>query len=251
MVNNCQQIFIAYNMASIFNENTQYDMVQLPSKGECYRNKIHQLPVAYLTASDENIITSPKLLANGTMCDVLLEKKILDKTFNVNDLCIADREAILLWLRRTGYGDIFSYIDENGKEKEIDLSKITFNDFNQKGDEQGYFEITTPNGDIVKYRLLTRKDETEITRRVTELNNNIMSGNVLSMVEYYNKVVYQLLIHHIVSVNGNGKIDEWLNGFEYKDFKSFMEELLKILPVTNVKELGSLELNESLFYVLK
>lgn len=93
----------------IYIDESRYEIVQLPSKGECYRNKVKVLPVGYLTALDENIITSPQLLENGTMCDVLLEKKILDKTFNVKDLCIADREAILLWLK-----------DDNQKE-EVEL----------------------------------------------------------------------------------------------------------------------------------
>ena len=38
-----------------------YDIIPLPSKGECYRNKKDRVKVAYLTAADENIITSPNL----------------------------------------------------------------------------------------------------------------------------------------------------------------------------------------------
>lgn len=235
-------------MTNILNENIQYEMVQLPSKGECYRNKVRQLPVSYLTASDENIITSPKLLENGTMCDVLLEKKILDKTFNVNDLCLVDREFILLWFRRTGYGDTFSYVDENGEKEEIDLSKITFKDFNQKGDEQGHFEITSSKGDAIKYHLLTHTDEIELSKWMGELNNSIMHDTDMSQVEYYNKIAWRLLMHQIVSVNGNYEIDEWLSGLEYKDFKSIIEKLQMASPGTVAKTLGGLELNESLFY---
>ncbi len=39
--------------------NAQYDVIQLPSNGQCYRSKVDRVPVAYLTAYDENIITSP------------------------------------------------------------------------------------------------------------------------------------------------------------------------------------------------
>ena len=39
----------------------QYDVIQLPSNGQCYKSKIDRVPVAYLTAYDENIITSPNL----------------------------------------------------------------------------------------------------------------------------------------------------------------------------------------------
>lgn len=99
------------------NEKPQIEILELPSKGECYRSKTSRLPVAYLTADDENIIFSEKLRENGTMCDVLLKGKVLDKDFNIEDLCISDRQAILLWLRRTGYGDTYTYNNELDEEK--------------------------------------------------------------------------------------------------------------------------------------
>ena len=51
---------------TMFNEATsdsfaQYDFIQLPSNGQCYKSKMDRIPVAYLTAYDENIITSPNL----------------------------------------------------------------------------------------------------------------------------------------------------------------------------------------------
>lgn len=230
----------------IYIDESRYEIVQLPSKGECYRNKVKELPVGYLTALDENIITSPQLLENGTMCDVLLEKKILYKTFNVEDLCIADRKAILLWLRRTGYGDTYSYIDESGEEKEIDLSVIVFKDFTLKGDEQGHFEYVLPNGDIIKYRILTHRDETEISKLVEQLDNEIISGKNMSETEYYCKVAQYILQHHVVSVNGASNIDEWLNGLSYEDLKQLIEYLRGEVPGTKI-EIG-IKLNEELFY---
>ena len=51
----------------------QYDVIQLPSNGQCYRNKLDRVPVAYLTAYDENIITSPNLYKDGFVFDYLLK----------------------------------------------------------------------------------------------------------------------------------------------------------------------------------
>lgn len=233
----------------IYIDESQYEIVQLPSKGECYRNKVKELPVGYLTALDENFITSPQLIENGTMCDVLLERKIIDKTIDVEDLCIADRGAILLWLRRTGYGDTYSYIDDSGEEKEIGLSTITFKDFTLKGDEQGHFEYVLPNGDAIKYRLLTHRDETEISKKVEQLDNEIISGKDMSETDYYCKVAQYILQHQIVSVNGSYDIDEWLNEQQYKDLKKLIEYLRGEAPGTISNE--GLELNEDLFYYLK
>ena len=54
----------------------QYDVIQLPSNGQCYRSKVDRVPVAYLTAYDENIITSPNLYKDGLVIDYLLKNKI-------------------------------------------------------------------------------------------------------------------------------------------------------------------------------
>lgn len=69
-------------------DESQYEWVELPSKGECYPHKKSRVPVAYLTATDENIIVSKELRSKRKVSDTLLERKILDKSFNVKDLCI-------------------------------------------------------------------------------------------------------------------------------------------------------------------
>jgi len=38
-----------------------YDVIKLPSKGECYKDKMKEIEVSYLTAYDENLILSPNL----------------------------------------------------------------------------------------------------------------------------------------------------------------------------------------------
>ena len=101
----------------------QYDMIPLPSKGECYAHKKSYLPVAYLTAADENLITSRNMYENGSMINTILERKILDKSIRVSDLCKGDRDAIAIWLRATAYGSeypvICGYACEEGNSGEL------------------------------------------------------------------------------------------------------------------------------------
>ena len=56
-----------------------YDVVELPSRGIMYPNKKKSVKVAYLTAADENILSSPNLIATNKIVDELLKRKILDK----------------------------------------------------------------------------------------------------------------------------------------------------------------------------
>ena len=90
-------------------ENKNYELVELPSKGQCYPInsplRKGKVKVKYLTAMDENILVSEKHIKEERICDVLLKNKVID--VNANELCAGDKEAIILWLRKTGYGNLY------------------------------------------------------------------------------------------------------------------------------------------------
>lgn len=148
--------------------NAQYDVISLPSNGECYKNKIGRVPVSYLTAYDENIITSPNLYRDGLVIDYLIKNKVVNKDINVEDLVSGDVDAIVLFLRATSYGVDFpvSVTDpETGEniETSVDLSTIKPKEFKLKGDENGYFSYILPNSKVeVKFKYLTRKEENDL-----------------------------------------------------------------------------------------
>lgn len=152
----------------------QYDVIQLPSNGQCYKSKIDRVPVAYLTAYDENIITSPNLYKDGLVIDFLLKNKIVNKDINVDDLVSGDADAIVLFLRATSYGPDFPIVvqdPETGEQIEtsVDLTTLKPKEFKLKGDENGHFEFVTPlRKDTIKFRYLTRGQERKL-KQVTEL----------------------------------------------------------------------------------
>ena len=81
------------------------DEIELPSEGKFYSNGQKTIKIKYLTAEDENILTSPELIRNGKVLDVLLQNAIVDDTLNPSEMLTGDRNAVLLALRSTGYGD--------------------------------------------------------------------------------------------------------------------------------------------------
>ena len=143
----------------------QYDVVELPSKGQCYKEKFSRVPVGYLTAYDENFITSPNLYKDGLIIDYLLKHKIMNKNINIEELCSGDVDAITLFLRITSYGPEYPIIarePETGEKVEavIDLSQLKIKEFKLEGDENGWFDYTLPiSKDKVKFKFLTRKDK--------------------------------------------------------------------------------------------
>lgn len=129
--------------------SAQYDVVSLPSNGEAYKNKTSRIPVGYLTAYDENFITSPNLYRDGLVIDFLLKNKIMNKNINIDELLKGDVDAIILFLRATSYGTDFPVVandPETGRQIEsvVDLSKLKYKEFKLKGDENGYFDYELP-----------------------------------------------------------------------------------------------------------
>lgn len=151
-----------------------YDIIQLPSNGQTYRNKVDRVPVAYLTAYDENMITSPNLYKDGLVIDFLLKNKVMNSAINVDDLVSGDADAIILFLRATSYGPDFPIVandPETGEQIEttVDLTTLKPREFKLVGDENGYFDFETPiRKDKIKFRYLTRKQERKL-RQVTEI----------------------------------------------------------------------------------
>ena len=52
-----------------------YDMVSLPSQKVFYKNKKKSVKVTYLNASDENLLATPSLQANGELVNTLISEK--------------------------------------------------------------------------------------------------------------------------------------------------------------------------------
>ena len=71
---NTETVIAEDTMFNDIDQSVQYDVIQLPSNGQCYKNKLDRVPVAYLTAYDENIITSPNLYKDGIVIDFLLSR---------------------------------------------------------------------------------------------------------------------------------------------------------------------------------
>jgi hypothetical protein len=179
----------------------QYDVLPLPSNGQCYPIdsplRCGRIPVAYLTAADENIIASPNVYRDGKLLDIILGRKILDKRININDLCSGDKDAIILWLRGTSYGDEFPISATNpdtGKQynASINLSQFDYNKFELEGDENGLFEYQTNNGDMIKFKFFTTYDEERlrkiITSQITDINKLDIIRNVNQITDCLNRI---------------------------------------------------------------
>ena len=82
--------------------------VSLPSKGLLYPKdsplSSGKVDIKYMTAKEEDILTSPNLIKQGTVVDKLLESVIVTEGVSIDDLLVGDKNAIMIAARILGYG---------------------------------------------------------------------------------------------------------------------------------------------------
>ena len=144
------------------------EMVELPSKGYFYYDghplSSGKVEVKYMTAKEEDILTSQNLIQQGTVIDKLLESLIVDKSIKLEDLLIGDKNAIMVAARILGYGKNYEFTYD-GEEHKVDLSTLNpidldFSKFT-KGKNEFNFKLPNSEREIV-FKLLTQKDENEV-----------------------------------------------------------------------------------------
>jgi hypothetical protein len=172
-----------------------YDVVELPSRGIHYPSKKKSVRVAYLTAADENILSAPNLIANNGVIIELLRRKVLDKDLQVDDIVDEDRQAILIFLRNTGFGSIYNLTTTDSKTQEqftveIDLSELKMKDFNLKEDSNGEYQYYMEKSKIdITFKFLTQKQEKEIEDIKESWNGNGVAPIVTKQLEFMIKSV--------------------------------------------------------------
>ena len=148
------------------------EMVDLPSKGYFYANghplSSGKVEVKYMTAKEEDILTSQNLIQQGLVIDKLLESLIVDKSIKLDDMLIGDKNAIMVAARVLGYGKDyqFTYDDE---EQSVDLStlepvELDFSKFT-KGKNEFNFKLPNSEREVV-FKLLNGGDEKEIDSEI-------------------------------------------------------------------------------------
>lgn len=202
-----------------------YDVVELPSQGVVYKNGKKSLRVAYLTAADENILTSPNLIQNDSVIEELLKRKILDKDFDINELLNEDKQAILIFLRNTAFGTEYELEIMDPKTNKpfitkVDLSILKVKDFTLQADSNGEYSYFMNNvKKNITFKFLTNQQEKDL-----ELIKNSKSDN---LVVPTNTKRLEMMIKSIDGQRDQMLIYQFIQQLPIKDsqdFKKFVNE---------------------------
>ena len=145
--------------------------VTLPSKGLLYpedsplRKGI--IEMKYMTAREEDILTNPNFIQNGTVIDKLLESLIVTN-IDYNSLLTGDKAAILIAARVLGYGNEYSF-EYRGEDITVDLNEVKDKPLDEslviEGKNEFSFTLPTAKKDIT-FKFLTHGDEVSIAREL-------------------------------------------------------------------------------------
>ena len=206
------------------------ETIELPSKGLLYPEDSElakgTLEMKYMTAKEEDILTNQSYIRNGTVLDKLMKSLIVSK-IEFDDLLIGDKNAIMISARILGYGSEYSF-EYNGETQTIDLSSLENKPLKEElfTNRVNEFEFTLPHSkNSVTFRLLTHKDEQDISRELEGLKkiNKDSSTELSTRLKYL-----------ITSVEGSREkkdIRDFVeNYFLAKDSRALREYIKKIQP---------------------
>ena len=126
------------------------ETVELPSKGFFYPKdhplKEGKVEMKYMTAKEEDILANANYIQQGVVLDKLLESLIISPKFNLEDLLVGDKNALLVAARILGYGSNYT-VSYGGKSQTVDLSKLENinNDFTGLTEGKNEFSYTMPS----------------------------------------------------------------------------------------------------------
>ena len=215
------------------------EVVDLPSKGLLYP-KDHplasgQIEIKYMTAKEEDILTSRTLIQKGIVLDKLMESVIVQDGVKLDDLLLGDKNAIMIATRILGYGKDYSVelVDPDSGEKQketFDLTKIEDKKIDEKLFKGGKneFDFELPASKVkITFKLLTHKDEKEVDEELKALKKFQKESGVTSEITTRLKKA-------ILSVDGDQtrkRINEFVdNELLSRDSLALREYLREITP---------------------
>ena len=224
-IERAQQLGNVANQASAFRVPTEF--VPIPSFGLVYHPNsplynIKEIEVRFMTAADEDILTSRSLLRSGKAIDAVLQSCIIDKRINAEELLSGDKNALITFLRVSGYGHDYKVeIDcpscAETSKYEFDLSKLQMKtlDIEPVAPGENRFQYQLPSGTDVEFKYLNSAEEkaiSDVQDKLKRSTNSPIDRNVTTRLK-----------NVIISVNGDNNpamINQFVDSLNVRDSRS-------------------------------
>ena len=209
------------------------EVIDLPSEGKLYTEdsplREGKLEIKYMTAKEEDILTSQNLIKKGIVIEKLLDSLILTKGVKSEDLVIGDKNAVMVAARILAYGPEYTceVTNPNTGEKLTHTFNIADCPFIKlpKDIDGNNFDFELPvSKQKITFKLLTGKDE----RMIDVELDKIRKLGVEVIPELTTRLRYL-----ITSVDGNDEqstINSFVENMLSKDSLSLRQEITKVTP---------------------
>jgi hypothetical protein len=216
------------------------EIVDLPSKGLLYPEdsplRSGKVEIKYMTAKEEDILTSQNLIKKGIVIDSLLKSLIMTEGVNTDDMLLGDKNATMVAARILAYGADYEceVINPNTGEKfkhKFDLTDCPFKEMSKDIDySKNEFEVELPiSKSKITFKLLTGRDENEILKEVNRVKK--LGAGTTEITTRLRKV--------ITSVNGEtapATINNFVNNMLSKDSLFLRGYIADVTPDIDLKQ---------------
>ena len=215
------------------------EVIDLPSGGKCYPEnsplKSGKVEIKYMTAKEEDILTSQNLIKKGVVIDKLLNSLIMTKGVTSEELLIGDKNSLMVAARILAYGGEYTVEIQNPETLEkmqhtFDLTECQFKELPNDVDySENRFELELPiSKATITYKLLTGSDETNIAQQLKSLQKIGTSAEVTTRLKQV-----------VTSVNGDDSqktINYFVENMLSKESKFLRDEINRINPDIDLKQ---------------
>lgn len=220
------------------------EIIELPSRGLLYPEghplAAGKIEIKYMTAREEDILSTQSYIKQGVVLDKLCEAVIVTKGVKFDDLLVGDKNALLLAARAYGYGPEYETKVTTSAGNEvpitIDLSSVPHKVFDETliTPHVNEFEYTLPKaGNVIKFKILTVGDQKRIDGDLKGLRK---AQDIYGTQNLTTRFRYMIL-----SVDGNtdkSNINKFIQNMLAVDSRAFREYINKISPDVDLEVEG-------------
>jgi len=219
------------------------EIIDLPSKGLLYDkdNPLSQgqIEMKYMTAREEDILTTQSYIKQGVVLDKLFRALIIGngkgEKINYNDLLVGDKNAVMIAARVLGYGKDYevTVTGPSGEQQKetIDLTQLDHKEFDESLITPGVNEFTfqlPASKRTISFKVLSHKNINQIDEEL-KAKKRAFKRTGMGDAQLTTR-----LIHTITAIDGDiaqGTIRTFVNDeFLAIDSKAFRDYISSVTP---------------------
>ena len=211
------------------------EIIDLPSGGKLYgkESPLYQgkIEIKYMTAKEEDILTSANLIKKGAVLEKLMDSLILTPNVKTSDLVTGDKNAIMIAIRILAYGPEYATeVTHPTTEEKIthtfNLADCPFRVLPKDVDySTNKFDFQLPVSKTkVTWKLLTGVDDERITAELEAKKKlgALQTSGITTRLKH--------LIVEMDGVSDKNELSEMIDNILSKDSLALRNEIARIAP---------------------